>query len=533
MLLKYFSDLQFLKEIHYKINPHYGVVDDLYLIKLKDSILKGSLIVGKPFKSGSKVVTEQGRARSAACRVPSFYYSGHPYDRIILETIRLILERDNILQSWEAKRNNWSIIQEIKRRIGSMEERPAISIICAYGVVDRSAYQDYSYNEGHFKKIDFRTILQDYVKSPFDLYILQKCIFASIDAGYCRFNRTGTTIEGHILSETLCNLYFKSFVDEAKPGIQIFRYLDYWIAITSDNNHLFGTGLHLFPSLRFARSSLRYSPCRGGTGRYEWVKRASLPDGRTPKRASAGGQSELTVAATKRENGTSLIDHFGRGNSLMPSLRSLLYLKRLIIKFGLRPYPALKSIEANKTGKSETLLYFGVYWTFCYGSLFISIPIKPLIAYLSRLGFCDRQGRPAHNGKWVHLEVPEIIIKYNRYLNTILDYYLSLITSIDKKDLNTIQHLFLYSLAKTLAVKFKTTIAKLFGKYGKNLDLLRGSERSTTATPVPFKYSNDSRFLYRSCYFRVREPNVKKFACLVREENILSKRRVSPRLFCY
>lgn len=217
----------------------------------------------------------------------------------------------------------------------------------------------------------------------------------------------------------------------------------------------------------------------------------------------------------------------------MPSLRSLLYLKRLIIKFGLRPYPALKSIEANKTGKSETLLYFGVYWTFCYGSLFISIPIKPLIAYLSRLGFCDRQGRPAHNGKWVHLEVPEIIIKYNRYLNTILDYYLSLITSIDKKDLNTIQHLFLYSLAKTLAVKFKTTIAKLFGKYGKNLDLLRGSERSTTATPVPFKYSNDSRFLYRSCYFRVREPNVKKFACLVREENILSKRRVSPRLFCY
>jgi hypothetical protein len=419
MLLKYFSDLQFLKEIHYKINPHYGVVDDLYLIKLKDSILKGSLIVGKPFKSGSKV------------HCPSFYYSGHPYDRIILETIRLLimLERDHYI-------DNWSIIKEIKQRVGIKK------IICAYNTLPYGQL-----NELDFKKIDFSTVLQDYVKSPFDLYLLQKCIFGAIDAGYCKFNYTETTIEGHILSETLCNLYFKSFVDEVKPGIQIFRYLDYWIAITT----------------------------REG------------PD--------------------NRSDYTSNID------------QDILYLKQLIIKNGLSPYPILKSIESS----GYPLVYFGVNWEFgSDGSLLISIPIKPLIAYLNRLGFCDRLGRPTHNGKWVHLEVPEIIIKYNRYLNTVLDYYLSLISSIDKKDLNSIQHIFLYSLAKTLAVKFKTTIAKLFGKYGKNLDLLRGG--ATTTTMGPFKYRNDSRFLYRSCYFRVREPNVKKFACLVREENIFRKR---------
>lgn len=452
MLLKYFSDLHFLKEIHYKINPHYGVVDDLYLIKLKDSILKGSLIVGKPFKSGSKVATDQGQKAKRPCRIPSFYYSGHPYDRIILEIIRLIIERDN-----SSEVHNWSIIQEIKRQVGSMEEQKT-SIICAYGVVDRSAYQGKAKYVSKrsaldFKKIDFRSILQDCASSPFDLYFLQKCIFASIDAGYCQFNSTGTTIEGHILSETLCNLYFKSFVDESKPGIQIFRYLDYWIAISGKRDNNRGTMLRCFPSLRFARSTLHYSPCRGGTGNETQLSNAGWP-----ARPTGGAQHTslnrpvIMGTMTKRENVTSL--HFAcvRPNGLIQSLHSHLRLKRLIIKYGHRPYPALKSIEANddaglpveKRSAFPTLLYFGVYWTFYYGSLFISIPIKPLIAYLSRLGFCDRQGRPAHNGKWVHLEVPEIIIKYNRYLNTILDYYLSLITSIgsDKKNLNTIQHLF-------------------------------------------------------------------------------------------
>ena len=125
------------------------------------------------------------------------------------------------------------------------------------------------------------------------------------------------------------------------------------------------------------------------------------------------------------------------------------------------------------------------------------IPKKELESYFLNIGLINNEGYPIHIGKFVLLDPYKIYLIYNKRLTKILNFYRNicfdhgifnfnqlskpknLTKSIENKtnwsinnEINWIKHIFLYSLAKTLAMKYKTTISKLFSKYGKNLEKL-------------------------------------------------------------
>lgn len=90
-----------------------------------------------------------------------------------------------------------------------------------------------------------------------------------------------------------------------------------------------------------------------------------------------------------------------------------------------------------------------------------------LINRMYTRGFCDKRGRPKELS-WLSTAEPQVIIeRYNASMNGTAQYYYGWIKN--KSDLNRWLYILRYSCFKTLACKYKTSISKLFKKYGTDL----------------------------------------------------------------
>jgi len=91
----------------------------------------------------------------------------------------------------------------------------------------------------------------------------------------------------------------------------------------------------------------------------------------------------------------------------------------------------------------------------------IKCPIDRLIKRLAEKGYCEEDGIPKGRGAYVGLDADQIIQKYSAVNRGLQQYY----RPCDNfTDLRRVQYVLKYSLAKTLAEKFKKSVASVFTK---------------------------------------------------------------------
>jgi hypothetical protein len=96
----------------------------------------------------------------------------------------------------------------------------------------------------------------------------------------------------------------------------------------------------------------------------------------------------------------------------------------------------------------------------------LKVPTPKLVERLHHKGFCDVEGRPSSQKKWLLLDADQLIRLYNSTLRGLLNYY----RFVDNfASLSRIQYILRYSLAKTLAHKYRRTMSAIFRRHGRNL----------------------------------------------------------------
>lgn len=99
-----------------------------------------------------------------------------------------------------------------------------------------------------------------------------------------------------------------------------------------------------------------------------------------------------------------------------------------------------------------------------YPAVTILIPFNNLKYKLIEKGFADCSGFPKYVGKLLHLSDYDIVKYYNRLLTKIMIFY----SMADNcSGLRELFYILEYSLAHTLAAKHRSSLAKIFNKYGK------------------------------------------------------------------
>lgn len=88
----------------------------------------------------------------------------------------------------------------------------------------------------------------------------------------------------------------------------------------------------------------------------------------------------------------------------------------------------------------------------------LKVPMEELVKRLHQKGFCDKKGFPIHKAPWTLLDEDQIVQLYSSINRGILQYY----RPVDNwARLQRIQYIMKFSLAKTLAAKRKTSVAKV------------------------------------------------------------------------
>ncbi len=88
----------------------------------------------------------------------------------------------------------------------------------------------------------------------------------------------------------------------------------------------------------------------------------------------------------------------------------------------------------------------------------LKAPMDKLIKRLAQKGFCDGKGNPKHKAGWTVLDEDQIVSLYSTINRGIQEYYRP---ADNWPELQRVQYILKYSLAKTLALKKKTSITRV------------------------------------------------------------------------
>nr|AOC61484.1 putative reverse transcriptase and intron maturase [Rhexinema sarcinoideum] len=112
----------------------------------------------------------------------------------------------------------------------------------------------------------------------------------------------------------------------------------------------------------------------------------------------------------------------------------------------------------------------GIYFKKKSTGHFINLdaPILKLIARLCLKGFCNGEGKPTSKRSWTTLDDKEIIRMYNKILNGLASYYSG---ADNQRKLIRIQYILQHSCACTLAQRHKSTVKKIYGKHGREMQI--------------------------------------------------------------
>ena len=131
-------------------------------------------------------------------------------------------------------------------------------------------------------------------------------------------------------------------------------------------------------------------------------------------------------------------------------------------------------------------------------------PMPKLIKRLKERGFCTAKGFPIAKAGWAYLDTDQIIQLYSSVNRGMQNYY----RFVDNWSmLGRIQYILRYSLAKTLAMKYKISLPKVFKRFGKNLTVAIKGKAGKADRAVSF-YSNHNWSKDRDAFQGSSVPNV-------------------------
>lgn len=115
-------------------------------------------------------------------------------------------------------------------------------------------------------------------------------------------------------------------------------------------------------------------------------------------------------------------------------------------------------------------------------------PLPKLIKRLSDRGFCTKDGKPSAKSGWTCLDVDQIIQLYSAVNRGMQNYYRF---TDNWSRLHRIQYILEYSLAKTLAQKYKSSVRKVFKRFGKGLTVTIQGKKGKADRKVSFYLNQD------------------------------------------
>jgi hypothetical protein len=118
----------------------------------------------------------------------------------------------------------------------------------------------------------------------------------------------------------------------------------------------------------------------------------------------------------------------------------------------------------------------------------IQAPMPRLLKRLTDRGFCTNEGEPKAKSGWIYLDMDQIVQLYSSVNRGMQNYY----RFVDNwRQLTRVQYILEYSLAKTLAQKFKISMPKVFKRFGKGFPIvIKGKEGKEDRT-VNFYLNHD------------------------------------------
>lgn len=118
----------------------------------------------------------------------------------------------------------------------------------------------------------------------------------------------------------------------------------------------------------------------------------------------------------------------------------------------------------------------------------MTAPLDSLIQRLHSRGLCTHQGEATPKLGWTNLDADQIVGLYNG-INRGLQNYYRFVDNIDS--LARLQHILRFSLAKTLAVKFKLSVKQVFRRFGSDITVTIKAEEGKRDRQVSFYLNHD------------------------------------------
>lgn len=115
------------------------------------------------------------------------------------------------------------------------------------------------------------------------------------------------------------------------------------------------------------------------------------------------------------------------------------------------------------------------------------VPVDKLVERLYTKGVCDKAGNPQPKMAWAMLDDDQIVDIASSMWRGLANYY-SFVDNYSK--LTRVQYILKYSVAKTLAMKHRTTVPKVFRKHGNALRIKKVTSRGETRTTQFFHVRN-------------------------------------------
>lgn len=140
-------------------------------------------------------------------------------------------------------------------------------------------------------------------------------------------------------------------------------------------------------------------------------------------------------------------------------------------------------VVQQKTSKGKTIQRRRTGW-----ATILKAPMDKLLKRLKERGFCTGTGEPIAKGLWTPLDADQIIQLYSSVNRGLQNYY----RFVDNwKQCSRIQYILKFSLAKTLAQKYKISVPKVFKRFGQELSVLIKGRGGKPDRQVSFYQNQD------------------------------------------
>jgi group II intron reverse transcriptase/maturase len=140
-------------------------------------------------------------------------------------------------------------------------------------------------------------------------------------------------------------------------------------------------------------------------------------------------------------------------------------------------------VVLQKTSKGKTIQRRSTGW-----ATIMKAPTEKVLKRLKERGFCTGTGEPISKGLWTSLDADQIIQLYSSVNRGLQNYY----RFVDNwKQCSRFQYILKFSLAKTLAQKYKISVPQVFQRFGKELSLLIKGRGGKSDRQVRFYQNQD------------------------------------------